>query len=114
MENVNLIKQGKDTKDHLEIYVQNQMHWYKLIAAEKLAKFGTFIFVGFFLSLIVLLFVIVISISLAIFLGQLLDNYSLAFLIVSVCYIVLGILLYIGRKVLFRNPILRTLIKELD
>lgn len=113
MENVNLKEQGKATKEHLEIYAKNQMQWYKFIFAEKMARFGSFIFVGFFLSLIALLFFIVLSVAFGLFLGQLMDNYSLAFLIVSVLYLLLGVILFLCRKMLFRNPLLKTLIKEL-
>ena len=113
MESVDIKKQGKATKEHLESYLKNEIEWYKFSLIEKGTKLGTFLYVSFFISMFVLLFIFTLSTALALFLGELLANYPLAFLIVSASYLSLAFLIYLFRKNIFSKPLLRTLLKEI-
>lgn len=114
MENLSLKEQGRETKKHLEIFLKNQSYLYKYYFAENLAKLGTFIFVSFLVSIMALFLLALLSISLAIFLGEIIGNTGLAFLLVSLLYFLIGLGIFLGRKKLFRNPLLRSIINEIN
>lgn len=113
MENHNVKEISKQSKEHLEAYAKNQMQLLKFEVSSKLARFFSFIFLGFFLSLLFLVFTIMLSIAFGIFLGQLLENNALAFLIISAFYLIFALTLYLLRNVIFKNPFLRMFINEL-
>jgi hypothetical protein len=113
MENANLKQQAVNTKEHLESYVHNEIFKYKLLFYEKTAKLGGFLFAGFFVSLLLLIFIVMLSISFALFLGEILDNYALSFLLTGLTCLLLSIVIFLLRKPLFSNPVLSALIKEI-
>lgn len=114
MENSSIKSQSKQTKEHVEVYLKNQLYQYKYVFAEKAARLGTFLFIGFLLSIIALVFIVALSMALGFFLSEVLGNAGLAFLIVSGLYILLGVIVFLGRKSLFGNPLLRMIIDEIE
>ena len=114
MEDIDVIKQGKQTKEHLEVYTKNQMQLYKFVFAEKTAKLSTFLFLVFFISLLTLLVLISLSLAMGIYLGKLFNSYALAAIAVAGLYILFGFGVYAFRNILFLNPLLKSLIKEME
>lgn len=114
MKDLNIVEQSKQTKNHLEVYAKNQMQLYKFNLAEKLARLSTFIFIGFFISLLTLLALISLSLAAGIYLGGVFGSYTLASLAVAFGYVILGTIIYATRKTIFLNPLLRSWIKELE
>ena len=65
------------------------------------------------ISIIVAMFTLFINIGISLFIGNLLGNDALGFLIVSGFYFVLGIVFYIFRKTLIKIPIDNLIVSKL-
>ncbi len=65
------------------------------------------------ISIIVAMFTLFINIGISLFIGKLLGNDALGFLIVSGFYFVLGIVFYIFRKTLIKIPIDNLIVSKL-
>jgi uncharacterized membrane-anchored protein len=51
------------------------------------------------------MFTLFLNIGISLYLGDLLQNYVLGFIIVAVCYLLIGIIIYLFRKSLIKTPI---------
>jgi hypothetical protein len=94
-------------------YVDAQIELLKLEFVERLSKSIALIFVSFLLGSIAIITFTLLTVALGLYLGQLLDNYIQAFLIIAGCYFLLGVLLFILRKLLFIKPIMLSFFKQL-
>ena len=65
------------------------------------------------ISIIVAMFTLFINIGISLFIGKLLNDYAMGFLLVSGFYFVLGIVFYIFRKTLIKIPIDNLIVSKL-
>jgi hypothetical protein len=98
-------KKIADLADNLKAYVQNRIEKVSRLIADILAVAIVFFIASFFILLA--------SMALAFALGRWLNDTALGFLIVSLLYALLGILVWAKRDQFLRIPILNALIKSL-
>ena len=99
-----------DTKLAVENYVENKILLVKLEATEKISKLAGAMFSGLLIAVISFFIILFISMMIAWYFGQLLDNVYLGFGIISAFYIVLLILLLVFRKKVLEKTITNTVI----
>ncbi len=94
-------------------YADAQIELLKLELVERLSKSIAFIVVSFLLGSVAIIIFTLITVALALYLGELLENYVKAFLIIAGGYFLMGILLFIIRKPLFIKPIMLAFLRQL-
>jgi hypothetical protein len=90
-------------------YIEANLKLFKLSLLERLSKVVSLIISTTLVMLVGMLFVLFLSISAALFISSLLDSRTLGFLIMALFFLVIVIFLWVKRKTLVINPIIRTL-----
>jgi len=99
--------------DHLRHYVETKSKIYLLDAADKtsstISSLGYFIVMGIAMTLVLLF----LSTGAAIWIGHLYGETSMGFLIIGIFYLVVTLIIYLGRESLVKAPIVNTILKKL-
>lgn len=111
MDNLSLKSQSKRTKEHIEVYVENEITRYKLLLAESLSKLAMGFLSAIVIVSLLLIFSGFIGISMALWIGNMMENFALGFLIVGGFFVAAAIFIWLMRKPIFAYPILRKLIQ---
>ena len=98
---------------HIKAYIQTEIELIKLLFAEKLSKI-----LSNFLAIMVLIWLLLIgilfaSLSLAFFIGERFGKMSTGFIIVSLIYLLLAVLIWYLRERIIRIPILNGILSQL-
>lgn len=98
---------------HIKAYIQTEIELIKLLFAEKLSKI-----LSNFLAIMVLIWLLLIgilfaSLSLAFFIGERLGKMSTGFIIVSLIYLLLAVVIWYLRERIIRIPILNGILSQL-
>ena len=102
-----------DTTEATQLYIKYKLDAYKLYLAERLTRLATFAVGGVLLLAMLTLFLLFTSLALAMYLGTVVGNEMLGFLIVGILYLIgLGVLLMLRGRMI-QKPILRIVIREL-
>ena len=99
--------------DKLKNYVETRIDLAKLKGINKASTILTLLISKVFIIIIAIFFILLASIGLALWLGDLLGKYYYGFFIVSGLYLIAGILVHVFRKSWLRPPIGNMLIKNL-
>jgi hypothetical protein len=91
--------------DKAEQYSKTSIDLIKLNAIDKTSDLISSLAVVIAISLIVAMFTLFINIGISLYIGKLLHDYYLGFMIVSVFYIVVAIVVFIYRKRLIKIPL---------
>lgn len=91
-------QKAEQTYQHLIDYLEARWNMIALEVSDHTATIATSVVMGICLAILGLFFVLFISISLAIWLGDLTNSYALGFLLVSILYGLMGVLVYVNRK----------------
>ena len=94
-------------------YTYTTLELYKLTAVDKAAEVISSLSFRIAFLLIAAFFTLFFNIGLSLYLGELLDSNAAGFFIVSLFYLVFGLLLYIFRQKWIKSPISNLIIKEL-
>jgi hypothetical protein len=97
----------KDIPEKLEGITSAYREYYKAVTYEKLVILISGLLIVTILFVFVNLFVVFGAIAAALFIGQLIHNFALGFLIMGVFYLLLGWLVYAFRKPWIIHPIIR-------
>lgn len=97
----------------LKRYVNTSFELIKLEATERSSVIGAGLVSGLLVALAGLLFVLFISLGLSFYLSYLLDSSYAGFMIIAGFYLLLAIILIIGRKKLVEKPIRDKIIRKI-
>ena len=106
-------KKAEDLAMHLKAYVQIEIELFKLTIAEKLSKIIANFLAAMVVIGVLLLFILFVSIALAFLIGEWLEKMSAGFFIVSILYLLIGVISWYAREKLIRIPILNTILSQL-
>jgi hypothetical protein len=98
---------------NIKTYVNAKIDLNILLTFEKVGKLQSFLMTTIILLVILSFCVFFMTIALAIWIGNRLDNHSLGFFIVGGAYLLVAIIFYIFRKQLIEKAVIRNLIKIL-
>lgn len=107
-----LLERTGETIEYIKLYAQQQVDIVKLDAVEKSAKMLSSMVTNLVLGIVALIVLLLLTTAGALFLGQILGNLALGFLIVSLLYIVVGLILYNFRKSFITSPIVSFFISK--
>ncbi|MEL4307058.1 phage holin family protein [Joostella sp. CR20] len=94
----------KSTQD----FIEHNFEYYKLSVFKKLTKGTTSMILFIIIGAVLFGAMLLLTFSIALFIGAWLDNIALGFLILGVSYIILAIIAYYGfRKTIERNVLRR-------
>ena len=93
-------------QEQTKVYIDSHLAYYKLWGFKVAMKSTTMILKFFLISICLMIFLLFISIAGAIALGEMMDSYSIGFLIVAGIYLVLALLLFLVKDKIVEGPIL--------
>lgn len=97
------------TKD----YVDNRLELYKLKAIDKTSAIASNIALGVALFVVFFIFFVVLNIGIALLIGDLIGRSYAGFLILAGIYAIAGIILFKGRKKIFKSPVSAMIIRKI-
>lgn len=106
-------KKAEDLAMHLKAYVQIEIELFKLTIAEKLSKIIANFLAAMVVMGVLLLFILFVSLALAFLIGEWLEKMSAGFFIVSILYLLIGVISWYAREKLIRIPILNAILSQL-
>lgn len=106
-ENIELLYQK------VEKYSKTSFELLQLSTIDKTSDILSSLAVVIVLSILSAMFTIFLNIGISLYLGDLLHNYVLGFIIVAVCYLLIGIIIYFFRKSLIKTPIDNLIVSKL-
>ena len=109
MEKTRIADNISEVIDASKTYIEANIKLFKLSLLERLSKVVSLIISTTLVMLVGMLFVLFLSLSAAMFLGSLLNNNSLGFLIMALFFLIIMLFFWFRRKSLVINPIIQTL-----
>ena len=109
METINKIEALSEEALHL---AESKLYLWKLKAVNKTAKFASTGVWSICLILLGVLFMLMVNIGLALWIGEIMGKLYYGFFMVSLFYVMLAAILYIFRRQLIRKPIINFVIKS--
>ncbi len=98
-----------DMTDSIRKYIEIRLNLTKLDVLEKSAKILSLLLSAIFLFIIFMLFLFFISLTMAKWLGQLMNSDALGYLIIAVIYLISGIIVLRYRRKLFLGSAIKHL-----
>lgn len=105
-ENIELLYQK------VEKYSKTSFELLQLSTINKTSDILSSLAVVIALSILLAMFTLFMNIGISLYLGALLHNYVLGFMIVAICYFIIGIILFFFRKSLIKTPIENLIISK--
>jgi len=106
-----------EEKDHLihkvERYVKTRLDLLKLNLVEQTAEIISTLFSGLIFIIIFAIFTLFVNIGVSLFIGKLLNDNALGFLLVSLFYLIIGIIFYFYRGKWIKTPLSNLIINKL-
>ena len=99
--------------EQAQTYFKTSVQLIKLKATDKLAEIISNLASGFIIVIILALFFVNLNIAVALLIGDLLGKAWMGFILVSLIYAFIGLIIYIFRNKWIKRPISNSIIKEL-
>lgn len=99
--------------DKVEKYANTSIDILKLNAVEKSADVLSSLTSSIVVFIIFAMFTLFVNIGVSLFIGKMLEEYYLGFLIVSIFYLIVGLLVYYNRTKLMKTPLSNMIIVKL-
>lgn len=99
--------------DRAKEYTETSIELYRLNAIDKTADVVSSLFARLALLLVVAMFSLLINIALSLYIGKLLDEMYLGFLIVSGFYLVLSLIIFLFSNKFLKIPLTNLIIEKL-
>ncbi len=96
--------------EQIKLYITLRMKYAKLSAGEKVIELFSLLTIGVIFWIIAFIIMIFGGFALAFWLGEIIQNLALGFLIVTGIFVLLIIIVYIFRQALILDPIARILV----
>ena len=94
-------------------FTEQKVELIKLKAVDKSAKIFSIVVTTILLLIFFVIFFLMLSIGLGFFIGDLLGETYLGFFILAAFYAIVGLVLYLGKRVFLRNPLANRLIRKI-
>jgi hypothetical protein len=94
-------------------YTEQRIELIKLKAIDKSAKVFSKVITALILLLIMVMFFIILNIGVGLLLGDLFGKAYIGFLVLAAFYLIVGVILYLGKDKLFATSLANKLIKKL-
>lgn len=95
-----------------EEYAKTSFDLYKLKAIDKITDIYSSMLSGIFIATVVIFFLFMVSVGLALYLGELFQSNYLGFFAVAGIYLVLGIIFFVAKEALIEDPLNDYFVKQ--
>jgi len=99
--------------DKAKKYTETSMELFRLNAIDKTADVASSLMARMAIVMVVAMFTLFINIGIGLFIGKMLGEYYLGFMIVSLFYLILAIVLYLFSNQFIKIPITNLVIEKL-
>ena len=99
--------------ERVEQYVLTSVELYKLKALQKVAGVATSLITSFLLAIFGLLFLLFVSIGLAVYLGEVMGRIHYGFMIVAGIYLLFSIIVYILRAQVLKDKVNTFIVRKI-
>jgi len=99
--------------DKAKKYTETSMELFRLNAIDKTADVASSLMARMAIVMVVAMFTLFINIGIGLFIGKMLGEYYLGFMIVSLFYLILAIVLHLFRNQFIKIPITNLVIEKL-
>ncbi|MFN0014104.1 MAG: phage holin family protein [Saprospiraceae bacterium] len=106
-----LLESAGETAEYLRQYVKLQADYFRLDMAERIAKVSSLLLVLLAIGALGLFALVMLSLAVAFYLGNLWGSYPTAFLCVGGGYVLLAALLWVFKDRWLTNPLLSKIIR---
>lgn len=94
-------------------YTETSLELFRLNAIDKTADVSSSLMARIAIVMVVAMFTLFINIGISLFIGKMLGEYYLGFMIVSLFYLIIGLILYFFSHQLIKTPITNLVIDKL-
>jgi len=105
--------QLEKTAEDLQAYLRTQMDYLRLELIDKVVRFSSMLVMVILLSMVAFSALLLISVGVGAYLNELFDSLYGGYLLVGGIYLLLGIIMFLLRKPLIFEPMLRQMVGEL-
>ena len=99
--------------EDVEAYVKTNTELFKLQITDRLSDFITSLVVNLIFLLFGFLFIFLLSFALAIWMGNLLGNPSLGFVVTAGIFALLAFLVYLLRESIIQKPVMQSILSKI-
>lgn len=105
-----LLEKTGEAVEYLKIYARQRADMVKLEVVEKSSEIVSSLITNLVVAILAFIGVLLLSLTAALFLGQLWGDYALGFLAITVFYTMICIVLVVFRRQLVTNPVVSHII----
>jgi len=113
MKTEKLLSTTGETIEYAKIYIEQQKEYFKLETSKRLAKTTSNLATVAVLAFLGFMVIIFLSLAVGFLLGQYWNSYGLAFLVITLFYVVIGLVIFFFKRQIITNPILSLVIREM-
>ena len=106
-------KKVEELTESVKNYINTNIELIKLQLTERISVVVPSLLSSLIMAMILLIFVLFISIVAGFYFSKLFGDFTLGFGIIAVFYLLLGIILLIGKKKIIENPLRDKIIKKI-
>ncbi|HLP63862.1 hypothetical protein [Flavobacterium sp.] len=99
--------------DKAKKYTETSMELFRLNAIDKTADVASSLMARMAIVMVVAMFTLFVNIGIALFIGKMMGEYYLGFMIVSLFYLILAVVLHVFRNQFIKIPITNLVIEKL-
>ena len=103
----------EDLTESLKVYINTSYELHKFEALERSSVIGASMISGLVMGIIGMFFLLFISLAAGFYVSSLLGNSYSGFGIIAAFYLLLGLILVLGRKKIMEQPIRESIIRQL-
>tara|TARA_R110002096_G_scaffold431563_1_gene646971 strand:- start:10528 stop:10911 length:384 start_codon:yes stop_codon:yes gene_type:complete len=108
-----LSKHFESVYEKAKDYTETSIELFKLNTIDTIADVVSSLVLRFALILVISIFTLFVNIAISLFIGNEIGNYYMGFLIVSVFYLIIALLIYFFNDTLIKTPITNLVIEKL-
>jgi len=103
----------KELSQDIRKYIQLNWDYAKLEGLEVIVKVSSFLLISIITIIMLSIMILLLSLGLSAYLGELMDSAHLGYFIIGGVYVLLGGIIFLFRKQLLTDPILRLILKQI-
>ncbi|MEZ4947864.1 MAG: phage holin family protein [Saprospiraceae bacterium] len=108
-----LLEKSGEIYTYAREYLNLKLEYFKLEMGEKTGKVASSLITMGILSVVFIFILLMFSLATGFYLGEQMDSYPLAFLILTGFYLVAGLILFVFREKWITTPLVKMIINEL-
>ncbi len=109
----NLFAKAEQLADNVKEYINNRIRLMKLSVAEKSSSLIANIAAAIIAAVFLVFFLLLASVALSLVLGTWIGKLWAGFLIVAGVYLLIGIIIWKGRRSIIQQPVMNSIIQQL-